>query len=313
MARAKPTIWQRLTRAKSAFDQTSFGSDTNLTPSGSGRNWWIPGTDLNWDALAGDLWEIPGMAACYHWITRNWLQAPVTVERKKGTEWEQVPDHKLVQLLQTPNDEYDGFVLLMGIVLSWLFNGNFYIAMEGNGYGLPAKLWYIPHFMIKPKRDKDTLEIFYEYNNGGRIQRLDKKQILQGRFGFDPRNPLLGLSAVASASRDGYVMQQDSTCKAKSMKNTGIPPGTVTPKMVDGQDLADLQFDPEEIARLWRSKVGGDRAGEPLFYNIPLQYAKIGLTPQELMMETMSDRSESLVCAMLGVPPQVVEIGRAHV
>lgn len=300
-------------RLKSAFNMTAFGSDSEVSLMGNGYRWkYLPGTELNWDSLAGDLWLIPGAQSCYAWITRNWLQAPIEVQNRVGNEWQPVPNHVLTNLLLHPNPQYDYSTLLQGVLLSWFFDGNAYIGIEYGGGRLPVELWYLPHFAITVRRDKQTGETYYDYRNGQSQIRLDASQVIHLRNGIDPRNPMYGLSPLASATRDAYAMQQDSTYRAKSMKNTGILPSVISPDLKDTQSIADLQFDPEAFLEVLRAKAQGDRAGEPAVWNLPLKYERIGLTPAELLMETYADRPESIICSLFGIPSQAVglHVGR---
>lgn len=303
---------------KSRFNMSSFGNDMSSSYGGYGgrRNlWWMPGTQIDWDSEVGDLWNVTGAATCYHWIARNVLQAPLVLQEQNSKgDWETVEQNDVIELLNKPNADYEGSNLLMGILLSWYFAGDSYIGVERNGYGIPAALVYIPHIMITPKRNKQTKEIYYEYRNGKNRIELDARDCMRLRYGIDPRNTLYGLSPLASAARDGYVMQQDSTYRAKSMKNLGLISGIISPSARDVETLAQLQqvFKPEDVISKLRDKMTGDNAGEPMVLDVPVSFEKIGLTPQDLLMETMSDRSESLVAACFGVPAQAVglHVGR---
>lgn len=307
-------IWKSFrARFKSSSFQNDFGGDSY---NGSQRyGWRVPGTQINWDSEVGDLWNVPGAACCFNWIARNVLQAPLVLqERDAKGNWQTVDNNDVANLLAFPNSDYDGTTLLMGILLSWYFAGDAYIGVERNGYGLPTALVYIPHLMIKPKRNKETKQLYYEYQNGAKKIEMDGHNLIRLRYGIDIRNTLYGLSPLSSAARDGYVMQQDSTYRAKSMMNLGLISGIISPTARDADTLAQIQqvFKPEEVIGKLRDKMTGDNAGEPLVLDIPVGFEKIGMTPNDLLMETMSDRSESLVAACFGVPAQAVglHVGR---
>lgn len=314
----KRNVWQRLRDAyKSIFNDAAFGRDTGYASGFSGQRWWTPGSNLNWEELAGDLWLIPGVAACLDYEFRNFLQAPPVVYREAQEEDEEeeiVPRHPLTGLLHTPNDEYDLNVLLMGCLLSWECKGDVYIGIDRRRrVGLPESLWYIPHHLITPKRDKQTRKIYYEYRIAGKRERLESDEVIHIRRGLNPYNLLEGFSPLQTFARDGYVLQQGSTYSAKAMRNAGLVGGLVTPpdNALDPAN-ASVEFDPEEFVKLHTDKVTGDRAGEILAWNHPLKVQWPNVTPQNMAVDTMLDRPEAIVCALLGIPAQCVglHVGR---
>src|SRR5690348_13635693 len=94
----------------------------NLGP--ARRQYWIPGTNLDWEALAGDLWMIPGVQAVLNWKWRNFIQVrPKIMRETDGDQMEPMPDHPLLQVLRKPNPGYDGTLLQMMMLFSLEFDG----------------------------------------------------------------------------------------------------------------------------------------------------------------------------------------------
>lgn len=299
---------------KSRFNLSAFGTDTPFVGGSGSRSFFLPHTDIDWAAELGDLWNVPGAAACYEWILKNFLQAPLCVQQRKGDEWVDVQNHPLSFLMSEPNSEFDGNTLWAGVLLSFYFAGDAYLGIDRNPITRQIELWYLPHFMVTPKRNKQTKQLYYEYKNGNNTVHLLPEQVIRFRNGIDPRNTLYGYSPLVAAARDGYVMQQDTTYRAKAVKNLGLISGLITPDASNPDTLMALQgtFRPEDVISKIREKTTGDKAGEPIVWDLPLKFQQIGLTPQDLMMETMSDRSESTIAACFGVAPQAVglHVGR---
>lgn len=310
-------IQQALSKFKSRFNDVLFGSDSG--PSGSlargrsGRSYWLPGTGLDWDQLAGDLWEVPGVAACLNYEWRNIHQMPPQVVTGEGEEQKAVPNHRLIQLFRNFNPEYDLSVLLHAIIGSWECDGNAYIAIErATPRGLPRELWYLPHFMVTPRRDKRTGQRYYEYRIRGLTQRIEPEDLIHLRHGMDPLNPLRGLAPLAALQRDGYVLQQGSTYSAKAMRNGGIVGGLVTPKEPKENSSVQYDFEPKDFMEQHKAFATGDKAGGLMAYSIPLEMQFPNATPQDMMIDKMLDRPEANVAAAIGLPPQVVglHVGR---
>lgn len=304
-----PKIWNRL---KSVFNYDAWGSSSDgelFTGRGrSGRVYWTPGTNMNWDAVTGDLWASPTVQACLNWKFRNFpLARPVIRTLNKDEEYELAADQSLAQLLLTPNPEYDWSVLLAGIILSWDCNGTAYLAIETNPRTqLVTELWWLPHSQIKPKRNKQG-KIYYEYRVKNVVKILSDDEVLPLRNGLDPYNTLLGMASLATASRDTYVNQQGTTMIARLFMNMGA-----LGMMFSAKSDSTAQFDPEEALLKYKQKATGDSQGEPYITDVPFDVNKIVMTPQEMALDTVLDRPEANICALLGIPPQVVglHVGR---
>ena len=305
-------LQQFLVRLKSIFNDIAFGADVGMTTRGrSGRTYYLPGTHLNWDELAGDAWECPAVAICLNYLYRNMLQAPPTIyTRDADNKRVAVPNnraHPLIQLLSNPNPDYGGDVLLMSLIFSFFVGGNSYWAVERAGRtGLPAELWWLPHFMVVPKRDKQTGERFYQYRVGGKNLRIDPADMVHVRWGIDPYNVLAGLSPTSSVQRGIYTLQQASTYGARNMRNFGMTGAVMSP-----ENSTD-EIDGKSVVETWQDKTTGDRAGELIYMDIPVKMQWPMVTPEKMALDTIQDRPEADVAALFGLPPQAVglHVGR---
>jgi phage portal protein BeeE len=293
---------------KSRFNDTLFGSDSGVTSSyatgRSGRVYWLPGTSTAWEREVGDLWEVPAAAACLNYEWRNLVLCPPQVTTGEGEDEESVPNHPLVGLLKKPNEEYDLSVLLYGLLLSYEFGRGAYLGIERNTRGgLPSELWYLPHWMVTPKRDKKTQQRYYEYRVGNRIMILQPEDIVHIRHGIDPNSPLNGFAPTGTGARDGYVLQQGTNYSAKAMKSGGLVGTIVTP---DPAAIGAGQFDTDTFVKAWSDKTTGEHAGEVLAMDLPLKVEHPKITPQSMAIDTMLDRPEATIAALFGLPAQVV-------
>ena len=309
-------VQQALTRLKSRFNNVLFGAEEGVYvgQGRSGRVYWLPGTSSDWDSLAGDLWEVPAFAACFNYIWRNLTQPPAQVLRGKGKDAQPVPDHLLLALLKQPNPEMDWNRMLYGVLLSYFFGHGAFLCIErATRRGLPTQLWYIPHTLIKPKRDKKTGELYYEYRIRQKTFRIPKEDIVYIPHGMNPNNPLEGFAPLATAPRDGYVLQQGTNYAAKAMRNGGMVGLIVTPsKEMITDPTTTVDFDPETFVDVHQEKVTGERAGGIVAWNHPLDVHTANVTPQDMAIDTMLDRHEATAGALFGIPTQVVglHVGR---
>ena len=298
---------------KSVWNDIGFAldADSGLGNSRySGRRYHVPGTSMSWDYAAGDLLACPAVAACQNWVNRNLPQAPPQVMRR-NTQGEETPrpDHPLTELLTNPNELYDYTCLMMGTLQSGFLDGNSYWAIERGSYNQPIELWWLPARCITPRRSRNSrspLPDYYEYRVGSQTQRLKTQDVVHIRFGIDPYNYMLGMSPLASVSRDVYTLQQAINYTARMLKNSGLVGVLATPKD------ANYVFDVDDFVARWQNKVTGDQQGEAIAYDVPIDIQFPSFTPQNMALDTVPDRSEAVVCALYCIPPSVcgLHVGR---
>jgi len=159
------------------------------------------------------------------------------------------------------------------------------------------------------KRDNNSTEPFdyYEFmQERGQVVRYEKDQIMHLRIGLDASDPLLGLSPFKSLKQSQYTLDQSVNYSANLMRNFGNAGIIITPKN------PEQIFDPQEVTDKWNSKTQRDGAGATMALDVPIDIEYPKNSPQDLALETLQDRPESDICAVLGVPPQVVglHVGR---
>jgi hypothetical protein len=99
--------------------------------------------------------------------------------------------------------------------------------------------------------------------------------------------------------RQQYALNQGANYTANLLRNFGTAGTLITPTE------ANTTFDPQEIVDRWNAKTQGDRAGSVMAIDIPVAVHYPKATPQDLALETILDRAEADICAVLGVPAQV--------
>jgi HK97 family phage portal protein len=221
-------------------------------------------------------------------------------------EEQPIPDHPLIYRLKRPNPYYDGSVLKWAIFLSLLDDGNAYIGIESNGANEPQELYWLPHDQVRIKRRPRSTNLmdYYEYTVNGKAQEYARDEIVHLRLGIDPDDPRYGMSGYKALKRQQYTLDQAVNYNANILRNFGTVGAVISPK--NKEDSLDVQMAVDNH----RAKTTGDKVGEILAFEVPvdLQFPKV--TPENMALEAMQDRPESDICAVMGVPPQLVN---AHV
>jgi HK97 family phage portal protein len=301
-----PNFLQKTVHAIKSIWISDFDSRT------SARFGYTVGSAINWDSITGEFWRNSTALACYLWIAKNVTQAPPRVLRPDADgEMQVVPAHPLATRLTRPNPFHSGAELMYGVLLSLLADGNAYIGIETNGAGQIAELKWLPHRYVTPRRLPGSWNLidYYEYSGlGGTPDILQRDQVIHIRMGLDPDDPALGLSGWKALKRQGYTLDQVVNYTANIMRNHGAIGGLATNASTNAPGGGGVDFDPKEFTRMWHEKHGGDKVGGMMAVNadIKLQFPKN--SPQEMAIDTIPDRPESDICAVIGVPPAVIHV-----
>lgn len=267
-------------------------------------------TRYNYRKEVGDCLDTSVVMAPVMWVQRALPEAKLEVKRKKANgDVEDVPDHLMLKLIQAPNPFYGDIVLMWGIVLSLLIDGNAYVMIVRNGLGRPAELWYIPHWMMEPKSPPGggAFLSHYTYSPGGGVEpmRIEPEDVIHIRYGINPRNIRKGLAPIDSALREIFMDMESSNFVSALLRNMGVPGVVISPKggaMPTPQDV--------DATKAWfQEQFGGDNRGRPLVMGAPTEVTPYGFNPQQMNMGDARDVPEERVCACIGIPAAVVGFG----
>lgn len=257
----------------------------------------------------GDGQDTSIVSACVNFIMRTFPEAPpalwtLDAKRNRERQW----DVPLIDLLEEPTPFYDGTVLWMATLASFTVDGNAYWLKIRNKFGEPIQLWYVPHWMIEPRRGPQDGAFLdhYDYRPFGKLYTLPPEDIVHFRFGLDQENPLKGSSPLRGELRSIFTDEEAARFTAMLLKNNAIPGVIIAPKGEE-QEIGD---DEAEDAKLrYMQKFGKNRLGEPMVMGGSVEVHQIGWSPEQLDMGKLRDIPEERITSALGLPAAVVGFG----
>jgi HK97 family phage portal protein len=242
------------------------------------------------------------------WIMRTFTEAVAVVERRgeRGL-WTKVLDHNAEMLIERPNEAYDGDALWKATVLSYVLDGNAYWRKVRNQFGEVIRLWYVPHWMIKPVGDAGTFITHYEFSGGtGPTIPIAPRDVVHFRFGLDPEDLRYGLSPLRPVLREVMTDDQAAQFSETILRNMGVPGLIVAPK---SEGFKPSEEETKKLRDYFATAFTGERRGKPFVMKIPTEVHQFGFDPNKLMLANLRDISEERVCAAFGVPSAVVGFG----
>jgi hypothetical protein len=284
----------------------------------SGVSALLPGARKDWLGAAGDLWRNSVVAACLGWLTDNFPDAILGTygQGTPGKPPEPVPFAPLEDLIGpagTPNPWYTTDELWAATVLSYKTDGNAYwiIVPGSGGAGEPVQLWWEPHFTVTPWRavgSPNLVDKYYLWRPEGQVQLLPE-QVVHFRDGLDPRDPTRGMARLKHCARNIVGLNDAETYTASIVGNLGALGVVWMPESGPGA-MADIdEKDALRVASRLRQQMSRENAGKIGAINLPGKFERIGLGPQEMSLDSLPDRMEATVCAILG--PSAQSIGLA--
>lgn len=252
--------------------------------------------------------------ACINKIADVMNDAEICVETKNAKgEWEKKEGHLLSSLFKRPNTYQTGRDVRKLMVQSEQCLGKFYAHVERSGAGIPVAMTVLNPNRVEARYDQDQTEIlFYEYiaKNGKRIP-LKKEDVLVRRRAdlLDQFNGYAPLdAALKSINSDlGLTDYVDAF-----FESDGTPSGIlkITGATVPETKRKALQAD-------WKKRYGrgGSNQKGVAVLDQNADFQKIGSNLDELASDSLSGRFESRICAVFGVPPNLVGayVGLLHV
>lgn len=279
----------------------------------------LPGSTVDYAREVGDPAHNGVVSIGLNWIATQLAEPRLQVTRRKrdGTD-EPQGNHPLVKLMQRPNPEYDGVMLLTSAAKDRKTAGNGYWvkARGAAGAGVPIELWYVPYWEMAPEWPADGSQFIkhYVYRPGGRGTGIPiaKENVVHFRGDLNPYNG--GRTARAPLYPQLRAIYQDNESEeyeAAITAKMGIPGGMLSVDDPAGEIPKDSR---DDLVEMWADKFTGSNRGSLLVPSGPLKWTKIGQSPAELGIAELRDRPEDRICAALGVSPMVLGLtsGASH-
>lgn len=227
--------------------------------------------------------------------------AQIKLKVRNKSTMEELPDHPLQQLIDTPNQWMNQFDLFAAIHIYQSLGGRALFEIQFNVGGLPIGLHPLrpDHIEIVPGLDK-PIGAYKIGKKGIPIATLAPEEVLDVKI-FDPLNMYHSWPPVAVAARAGDLDNAITDFYKLMIEEGGIPPGIIK---------TTLELDEDQVAELrarWQQRYGGIRGWQaPAVLSHDAEYIRTGFTFTELGTEVLDEREETRICMVLRVPPIIV-------
>lgn len=277
----------------------------------------IGGSDHNWEQEVGDLTLNYCVAGCLRWLADNISEPKLVVERRDADgKWKPDVYHPVIDLLETPNEDYDGDSLVTAAAWDYSLTGRSYLPKERDNLGRLKQLWWVPWYTMAPRYPQDGSAFISDYvyrpAGLGRDYYYAKEDVVHFRWGLDyATGGRLGVHRTRPFLPAISALNEGAIYTPSILRNMGIVPnvlavrGTVSPAAREG-------------LKAWFSSLfTRDGRGKPGILEVEggdgavADLKQLGLSPEDLTLDVILNRPEILVCNAFGIHPGVLYLGGA--
>ncbi len=273
---------------------------------GSGR-----GGNINYEAEVGHAWLNSGVMACLGWQINAWPEARPSLHSVNPDDTVTVAradPYGINNLLDNPNDSYDSTVLWAGTLISWGLTGNAYWFVVRDRFGVPAQLWYIPHFQVQPYWAGSDFITGYKYFVNGQTMYMPPEDVIHFRFGFNPLNMRLGLARLQSILREIFTDSEATAYTAAILRNMGILGLFISPDYSKLPAAVNTipTWNEQELADKMDARITGTMRGKTVASTLPINIASPGQSPDKMALDNIRRYPEARICSAFGLSPMLV-------
>ena len=221
------------------------------------------------------------------------------VQRKAYSgEVVEVIEHPIIDLLENPSPEMDGYTLSMQRMLNLQLTGNAYLhPIISETLGVPVELWNMQSDLVQviPDGTMDLID-FYKYGKLPNTAEFRKDEVLHEKVP-NPSDPFYGKGWVSACLDAVDLLQSMDQYEQNVLDNQARPDWAVMVK----EHLTDSQYQ-RLLQQIERQLGGKDNRSRPFIFEGGTSGTPMSFSPQDLAFESGENRKIEVVSAISGVP-----------
>jgi HK97 family phage portal protein len=171
----------------------------------------------------------------------------------KGESLEDIPDHKLQELLDYPNDQDGAFEFRFNFFVNKLVTGNAFIeALKPTESRPPVELWNLPPLSVTINRSNNfydkILEVYFNWHETSKT--IPPELVMHSKY-YNPDGDVWGLSPLSAARRAIKMVNDGEDWNVALIQNGAKPEYVII--VPEGTSLEQM----EQTKRDWVDRYGG--------------------------------------------------------
>lgn len=295
---------------------------------GGATGWWIRRAGFMRETVeVGDGAGSGMVMACLSVLAAAVTEPPIRVHEGDEDNIVVTRNPAIEKLWEYPNEFMTKDLLENYITWGTHIDGNAYVVKARDSIGRVAELWPLQYDLVEPMsfsqlpmsglpedffdgltNPQAALIAGYRYTvTGAQEIYVRTKDMLHFRHGLDPHNHRRGYAPLKTVLREILGDEEAGRFSTGLMRNFGVPGVILVPDEYDG--LGPDEEQAEAIKSTYQERFTGSRRGEPLVLTNRMKVETVSFSPSELDFKTLRRLPEERVCAVLGVPAIIAQLG----
>ena len=224
----------------------------------------------------------------------------IFVQRKmmNGCDVVEVHEHPVLELLDNPSPEMDGYTLTIQRMLNLQLTGNAYLhPIISETIGVPLELWNMQSDLVTvvPDGDMDLVDS-YTYGKQPNVVDFRKDEVLHVKQP-NPSDPFYGMGWVSAAIDAVDLLNSMDEYEQNVLDNQARPDWAIMVK----EHLTDTQY--QRLMQQVERQLGGkNNRSRPFIFEGGTDGKPMQFSPQDLAFDSGETRKIEVIAAIAGVP-----------
>jgi len=215
-------------------------------------------------------------------------------QTKKG--WKTDETHYLNETLLKPNPLMSHSDFIAQHLIHLLLTGTGWIWEFRNNAQQITELWPVPTSWVRQIGDRYEI-----WQNGNQWTSVNPRDLTK-QYLPDPQNPTNGMSPFTAASRDYDLDKERENYIAEMLINLKVP------GLILKQEGGWIEDDKHDIRAMLMDRIGRGHRGNPIFLEGKESEVTMVAPLKDLDWPGLSTLSETRLCAVVGVPPMILQL-----
>lgn len=283
----------------------SGGFGVSWADSGQGRTPWPALAKFDFQRAAGPLAENPTIAIGLSWVRRNVCKGRIVTGSESLGKYTESKRHPLTALLRRPNPWDSWRATLGGTSDSLKVDGNAYWVKARDGMGQVAEVYWIPNHCVEVVQE---LNLELAIQNGqirgywvmmsvGYRRWYLPSEVVHFRDGRDPLRRWMGIADLKRQLRNATSIVAAERFTAAVLMNAHSGK-VIAPKEGEIEWMSD---EAQGLVNSIQRGTSEENAGRLTKSNFPIDLLDVGLGPESMMLDRITDRPEAYLLGAMGL------------
>jgi len=217
----------------------------------------------------------------------------------------EIPNHPVRMLFKRPNTFQTEFRFWENYWIDWWLSGNVFIYKVRDGSRKIIGLQILRPDMVEIKVGSNGYVEYYKYRLSGQTDIIIEPPDIMHDLAYNPTNEYIGQSPLLAGLREIATDNERTDFVKATLQNRGISPGVLLFMESNAQISEDAR---KREAEYWKQQFSKENRGKMGMFSGVRDAKVLSLNLSELEMPELTASMQADVCAIFGVPANLVGV-----